>query len=56
MKKISSLVGLLESVHEELKKSLDVLLIANEAKLVRLWEKILSRLLFQRASWTKGWC
>jgi flagellar assembly protein FliH len=54
IKKISSLVGLLESVHEELKKSLDVLLIANEAKLVRLWEKILSRLLFQRASLDEG--
>jgi flagellar assembly protein FliH len=54
VKKISSLVGLLESVHEELKKSLDVLLIANEAKLVRLWEKILSRLLFQRVSLDEG--
>ncbi|WP_198469644.1 FliH/SctL family protein [Acetomicrobium sp. S15 = DSM 107314] len=54
IKKISSLVGLLESVHEELKKSLDVLLIANEAKLVRLWEKILSRLLFQGVSLDEG--
>lgn len=54
IKKISSLVGLLESIHEELKNSLDVLLLANEAKLVRLWEKILSRLLFQRASLDEG--
>jgi len=54
IKKISSLVGLFESIHEELKNSLDVLLLANEAKLVRLWEKILSRLLFQRASLDEG--
>jgi len=54
IKKISSLVGLLESIHEELKNSLDVLLLANEAKLVRLWEKILSRLLFQKASLDEG--
>ncbi|MDI3499685.1 MAG: flagellar assembly protein FliH [Synergistaceae bacterium] len=54
IKKISSLVGLLESIHEELKNSLDALLLANEAKLVRLWEKILSRLLFQRASLDEG--
>lgn len=54
IKKVSSLVGLLESIHEELEKSLNTLLLANEAKLVRLWEKILSRLLFQRASLDEG--
>ncbi|HHZ04883.1 FliH/SctL family protein [Acetomicrobium hydrogeniformans] len=44
---ISGLVGMLEGCYESLSRSMDALLKQNFMKMIRLWEKVLKRLLYK---------